>query len=48
VKEFEDLDLIESNYKIIINGSNISTTKLTISNISQGFIIYKKLNLMNV
>jgi len=47
VKELEDSNMIESNYKIFIQGSIIPTNKLTSSNISEGFIIYEKLNLIS-
>lgn len=42
VQELNDNDLIKPNYKIIVDGSLISTDKLTSSNISEGFIIYEK------
>jgi len=45
VRELEDGNFIESNYKIFIHGSILSTNQLTTSNISEGFIIYEKLTL---
>jgi hypothetical protein len=38
-------DWIESNYKIISNGSFLDTNELNISNISEGFVIYQKIKL---
>lgn len=37
--------LIEPHYKIISYGKLYSTDQLTITNISEGFILYEKLNL---
>ena len=37
--------LIESNYKIIFNGSFLDTNELTIFNISEEFIIYEKISI---
>ena len=48
VRELKDSNLIESNYKIILQGSTIPVDELTPQNISEGFIIYEKLNLMNL
>jgi hypothetical protein len=45
VQELKNNDLIESEYKIISDGSFISVNELTISNISQGFVLYEKLSL---
>jgi ribosomal protein S24E len=45
VKELKDSNLIESNYKILMDGSIISVNQLTTQNISQGFIIYEKISL---
>jgi hypothetical protein len=36
--------LIENNYKIISNGCYSSTKTLTTSNVSEGFVIYEKLD----
>ena len=44
VKVFQKHHLIENNYKIISNGFFIDTDLLTISNISQGFVIYERLS----
>lgn len=44
VKVFQKHHLIENNYKIISNGFFIDTDQLTISNISQGFVIYERLS----
>nr|QUS63955.1 hypothetical protein [Haslea silbo] len=41
---FKEHDLIEDSYKIISNGFFIDTDQLTISNISQGFVIYERLS----
>jgi hypothetical protein len=48
VRELKDSNLIESNYKIIMKGCSISVNELTTQNISEGFIIYEKLNLISV
>jgi hypothetical protein len=42
VKIFQKHHLVENNYKIISNRFFIDTDQLTISNISQGFVIYEK------
>jgi hypothetical protein len=44
VKVFQQYDLVESNYKMISNGLFLDTDELTISNISEGFVIYEKLS----
>ena len=44
VQQLQDSNLITSNYKILYDGSFISTDKLTPSNISEGFIIYEKIS----
>jgi hypothetical protein len=36
---------MESNYKIISNGSFLDTNELNISNISEGFVIYEKISI---
>jgi len=43
VQLLQEYDLIESNYKIISNGSFLDTNELNISNISEGFVIYEKI-----
>ncbi|MEY2702453.1 MAG: hypothetical protein RLY43_1086, partial [Bacteroidota bacterium] len=43
VEILQEYDLIESNYKIISNGSFLDTNELNISNISEGFVIYEKI-----
>jgi hypothetical protein len=43
VQILQEYDLIESNYKIISNGSFLDTNELNISNISEGFVIYEKI-----
>jgi hypothetical protein len=43
VQILKENNLIEANYKIIRNGQFYSTDKLTIHNISEGFVIYEKL-----
>jgi hypothetical protein len=45
VQLFKEHDLLEDNYKIISKGFFIDTDQLTISNISQGFVIYEKLSI---
>jgi hypothetical protein len=45
IKLFQQYDLIENNYQIISNGFFLDTDVLTISNISEGFVIYEKLSL---
>ena len=42
IELFQQYDLIEDNYKIISNGFLLDTDLLTISNISEGFVIYEK------
>ena len=42
VKTVQESDLIEANYKIISDGNYYSTNELTIENISEGFVLYKK------
>ena len=43
VQILQEYDLIESNYKIISNGSFLDTNELNIFNISEGFVIYEKI-----
>jgi len=43
VQLLEENNRIESKYKIIRNGQFYSVDKLTIKNISEGFVIYEKL-----
>lgn len=45
VQELKNNDLIEPDYKIICEGSFIPVEKLTLSNISEGFILYEKISL---
>jgi len=45
VKVFQQYDLVENNYKIISNGFFLDTDELTLSNISEGFVIYEKLSI---
>jgi hypothetical protein len=44
----KEYDLIESNYKIISNGSFLDTNELNISNISEGFVIYEKISVLDL
>ena len=44
VQLFKDHDLIEDNYKIISNGYYYPTKELNTRHISEGFVIYEKLN----
>ena len=44
IQIFEKYKLIEPNYKIIVNGKYHQTDQLTPHNISEGFIIYEKIN----
>ena len=44
-KYLEESGVIESRYQIIKNGQYKLTDKLTCKNISEGFIIYEKINL---
>jgi hypothetical protein len=37
-------DLIENNYKYISQGNMYKIPKLDVKNISEGFILYEKLN----
>ena len=45
VQILQKYDLIEPNYKIISNGSFLDTDQLTISNISEGFLIYENISI---
>lgn len=47
VQVFEKHQLIEPNYKIISNGRIYETKELNSRNISEGFIIYEKINVNN-
>jgi hypothetical protein len=42
---FETQGLIDSNFKIILNGKVHDTEQLTSTNISEGFIVYEKLSI---
>ena len=44
VQIFKEHDLIEDSYKIISNGHYYSTKELNTRDISEGFVIYEKLN----
>ena len=44
VQLFKDHDLIEDNYKIISNGHYYPTKEFNTRDISEGFVIYEKLN----
>ena len=44
VQLFKDHDLIQHNYKIISNGHYYHTKELNTRDISEGFVIYEKLN----
>lgn len=48
IKLYQQYDLVENNFKIISNESFIDTDKLTIFNISEGFVIYEKLKIKNL
>jgi hypothetical protein len=48
VQILQEYDLIESNYKIISNGVFLDTNELTISNISEGFVIYEKISVLDL
>ena len=43
IQLLHDSDLIESNYKIILDNTRYSTNQLTLDNISEEFIVYEKL-----
>jgi hypothetical protein len=45
VQILQEYNLIESNYKIISNGSFLDKNELNISNISEGFVIYEKISI---
>lgn len=45
VQILQEYDLIETNYKVISNGKAHSTDQLNTANISEGFIIYEKLDI---
>lgn len=44
VQELKNNDLIEPDYKIISDGAFIPAGKLTLSNLSEGFILYEKIS----
>lgn len=44
IQTFEKYNLIEPNYKILVNGKYHQVDRLTSRNISEGFIIYEKLS----
>jgi hypothetical protein len=44
VEIIQEFDLIEANYKVFSDKNCYSTNKLTLKNISEGFLIYEKLN----
>jgi hypothetical protein len=43
IKNLEEQDLINSNYKIIFNGKFYDVDELISSDISEGFVVYEKL-----
>lgn len=43
VQEFNQFDLIESNVKLMLQGSDVEVQNLTTYNISEGFTIYEKI-----
>ena len=43
IQILEEHDLIENHYKIISKGHFYNTTKLTTTNISEGFVVFEKL-----
>ena len=45
IELLQDYDLIEDHYKYISQGKTYKTLKLDLTNISEGFILYEKLNL---
>lgn len=45
VQILQEYDLIEFNYKIISNGSFLDTNEWNISNFSEGFVIYEKIEI---
>ena len=45
VQELKHNDLIEPDFKIISKESFLSVDQLTLSNISEGFVLYEKLSL---
>lgn len=45
VQEFQQKELIENKYKIIIKGKYVITNQLTPKNIEEGFVIYEKIQL---
>ena len=45
IELLQNYDLIEDNYKYISQGKRYKTSKLDVKNISEGFILYEKLNL---
>jgi hypothetical protein len=45
IKNLEEQDLINSNYKIIFNGKFYDVDELISSDISEGFVVYEKLSI---
>jgi hypothetical protein len=45
IELLQNYDLIEDNYKYVSQGKIYKTSKLDVKNISEGFILYEKLNL---
>jgi hypothetical protein len=45
VQTLQEYQLIENNFKIILNRKFHTTDQLTTTNISEGFIIYEKLDI---
>jgi len=45
IELLQNYDLIEDNYKYMSQGNIYKTSKLDVKNISEGFILYEKLNL---
>ena len=45
IELLQNYDLIEDNYKYMFQGKIYKTLKLDVKNISEGFILYEKLNI---
>lgn len=45
IELLQNYDLIEDNYKYMSQGKIYKTSKLDVKNISEGFILYEKLNI---
>ena len=45
IELLQNYDLIEDNYRYMSQGKIYKTLKLDVKNISEGFVVYEKLNI---